>query len=299
MPRTRVLAELQITQEYLGHSNHLVFLAPMWKEFLDAETFCNGGGGGGRAGSAVSAQLAGLAGVANTGSDDNWCGHDFAQANWYAFGRLAWDPSLSPQQIADEWLAMTFPSADAATHNKLREMMLGSWETFVRYSMPLGLHHLIAGDHYAPAPWNASEPRPDWTAVFYHHGDADGIGFDRSSGPGGSGAVEQYFPPVRQQFADLSTCPEKFLLWFHHVPWTYRMKSEQTLWEELCFTYICGAQEARQMETLWHSLEGKIDARRYRAVAAKLAIQARDAQDWRDRCLEYFHSLNGLPIPSK
>jgi alpha-glucuronidase len=290
MRRTRVLAELQITQEYLGHSKHLVFLAPMWKEFLDADTFCNGPG------SRVCEQIAGIAAVANTGSDHNWCGHDFAQANWYAFGRLAWDPSLTPAHIADEWLSMTFPKTDTTARASLRDMMLGSWETFVGYSMPLGLHHLIAGDHYAPAPWNATEPRPDWTAVFYHHGDAAGIGFDRTSAAGGSGAVEQYFPPARQKFEVLVTCPEELLLWFHHVRWTHPMRSGRTLWEELCSKYAQGAEEARRMEQLWHSLHGKIDPPCYRAVAARLAIQARDAKEWRDHCLNYFHSLNGLPI---
>src|SRR5207248_9774747 len=141
--------------------------------------------------------------------------------NWYAYGRLAWDPSLAPAQIADEWLSTTFPKTDGPGRASLRDMMLGSWETFVSYSMPLGLHHLIAGDHYAPAPWNATEPRPDWTAVFYHQGDADGVGFERTSDAGGSGAVEQYFPPLRQQFADVRKCPETLLLWFHHVPWTH------------------------------------------------------------------------------
>jgi alpha-glucuronidase len=297
MRKTPVVAELQIAQEYLGHSNHLVFLAPMWKEFLDSDTFAHG------AGSTVAKEIAslvdskvltGIAAVANTGSDANWCGHHFGQANWYAFGRLAWDSSFTAEQIADEWLRMTF-DCDDASRDLLGAMMLDSWETFVSYSMPLGLHHLISGNHYAPSPWNGKEPREDWTATYYHRADAGGIGFDRTSD--GSRAVEQYFPPLREQLEDPGRCPEKLLLWFHRVAWGRRMAGGRTLWQELCFKYTDGAARAQRMEHLWQELSGKIDPQRHREVAQRLAIQSADARVWRDRCLGYFQQINGLPWP--
>ncbi|HEX6739597.1 MAG TPA: alpha-glucuronidase family glycosyl hydrolase, partial [Vicinamibacteria bacterium] len=219
MPRTPLLAELQITQEYLGQANHLVYLAPLWKEVLDAETYARG------AGSAVARVIdgslegqarTGMAGVANTGDDPNWCGHHFAQANWYAFGRLAWDPGLGAEAIADEWIRMTWAGSPALVA-KLRAMMMGSREAFVRYTMPLGLHHLIGGDHYAPMPENDDPRRADWSAVYYHRADAAGVGFDRT--PRGSDAVGQYRPPLRERWGDPATCPEELLLWFHHLPW--------------------------------------------------------------------------------
>ena len=301
MTRTPVMAELQITQEYLGHSKHLVYLAPMWKEFLDADTFCRGPGSTvAKAidGSLFPDRITGIAGVANTGSEANWTGHDFAQANWYAFGRLAWDPNLSAEQIADEWLAQTF-STDAATRQKLRGMMLGSWDALIGYSMPLGLHHLIAGDHYAPAPWNAREPRDDWTAVYYHHADEQGIGFDRTRRGSGSRAVEQYFPPLRDQFDDPATCPQKSLLWFHHVRWDQTMRSGRTLWDELCFTYNDGVCRAEAMQETWRSAAPQIDPQRHQAVTRRLEIQVTDARKWRDDCLRYFQQFSKRPITSQ
>jgi alpha-glucuronidase len=289
MKRTPLVAELQVTQEYLGHSNHLVYLAPMWKEFLDADTFASGPG------SSVAKQFAAIAAVANTGDDANWCGHDFAQANWYAFGRLAWDPELSAATIADEWLRMTFTDDERALA-VLRPMMLDSWESFVSYSMPLGLHHLIAGNHYAPAPWNAKEPRADWTATYYHHADEKGVGFDRTS-RSGTGATGQYSSPLREQLEDVHACPEKLLLWFHHVPWDFRMRSGRTLWEELCARYADGADRARRMEQQWTEIAPFVDGQRHRAVAQKLAIQSRDAAAWRDQCLRYFQTFSGKPLP--
>jgi alpha-glucuronidase len=290
MRRTRLAAELQITQENLGQQTHLVYLAPMWKECLDADTFASG------AGSTVSKQISAIAGVANIGADTNWCGHHFAQANWYAFGRLAWDPDLSAEQIADEWLAQTF-TTDAATRATLRTMMMSSWPAFVSYSEPLGLHHWVAGDHYAPSPWHDKDVRPEFTATYYHRADSEGIGFDRTSR--GSAAVNQYNSPLREQLDDENTCPESFLLWFHHVPWSHRMKSGRTLWEELCFSYDSGADAAKTMETTWNSLKDKInDEQRHREVAQRLAIQSRDAAAWRDKCLQYFQSVNHLPMPS-
>jgi alpha-glucuronidase len=289
MKQTPVMAELQVTQEYLGFSNHLVYLAPMWKEFLDSDTFAHGQG------TLVSKTIDGICAVANTGDDTNWCGHHFAQANWYAFGRLAWDSSLPAEQIADEWLRMTW-SADAKTRDVLRAMMLQSWETFISYSMPLGLHHLISANHYAPAPWNGTEPREDWTAVYYHRADSKGVGFDRTMR--GNGAVGQYFPPVRDQFDDVQKCPEKLLLWFHRLPWDYRMKSGRTLWDELCVAYANGSAHAAAMEATWQSLSSQIDPQRFREVATKLKIQADDAHTWRDKCLRYFQGFSDRSIPS-
>jgi alpha-glucuronidase len=232
--------------------------------------------------------------VTNPGLDPNWCGHHFSQANWYAFGRLAWNPQLSAEQIADEWVRQTF-SNDARTVDTIRGMMMSSRETFVNYTMPLGLHHLIGGDHYAPMPGNARAPRSDWTAVYYHQAAADGIGFDRTKK--GNKAVEQYFPPVCDRFDNLATCPEKFLLWFHRCTWDYRMKSGKTLWQELCEKYQQGAREAAALRVTWQSLAGRIDARRHQEVADRLAIQVADAAKWRDQILQYFQGFSKMPIP--
>jgi alpha-glucuronidase len=293
MRQTPVFAELQVTQEYLGHSKHLVYLAPVWKEFFDADTFTKGEGttvakivGG----ETFNYPITGVAGVANTGSDANWTGHHFGQANWYAFGRLAWDPNLSAEHIADEWLAQTF-STDADTRKTIRDIMLGSREAIVNYSMPLGLHHLIAGDHYAPAPWNAREPREDWTATYYPRADKTGVGFDRTAA--GSNAVEQYAPPVRDRFADVKTCPENLLLWFHRLPWDHKLSSARTLWDELRARYDAGAADAARMRDTWRSLDGKIDPQRHREIAERLDIQAADATKWRDECVRYFRQFAG------
>jgi len=276
------MAELQVTQEYLGFSNHLVYLATMWKEFLDSDTFARGQDS--TVGKVIDGSVyprmkpTGMCAVANTGSQINWCGHHFAQANWYAFGRLAWDHALPAEHIADEWARMTFTN-DPQALETIRRMMLSSWETFVSYSMPLGLHHLIGGDHYSPKPWNAKEPRADWTATYYHKADRIGVGFNRTMR--GDRAVDQYFPPVRDQFDSLDTCPEKFLLWFHRLPWDQKMRSGRTLWEEICYQYRSGAEGAKQLQEMWKSLEGKIDSQRFEEVSAKLAIQTSDAAEWR------------------
>ena len=233
MPRTQVMPELQITQEYLGFSNHFVFLASMWREFLDSDTYARGRGSTVTRvvdGSLYRQRLTGIAGVANTGSDRNWTGYDLLQANWYAFGRLAWNPQLSSEQIATEWTRMTF-THDAGAVTTIVRMMLESHEAVVNYMTPLGLHHLFwGGHHYGPAPWWDKEKRDDWNPVYYHKSDAFGIGFDRTKT--GSNTVSQYHLPVRQQFSDLQQCPEKFLLWFHHVSWDHKMKSGRTLWDE-------------------------------------------------------------------
>jgi alpha-glucuronidase len=281
MPKTPLAAELQITQEYLGQSNHLVYLAPMWKEVLEADTFSEGPG------SSVARVLgdAAIAGVANTGSDRNWCGHPFGAANWYAFGRLAWDPELSAEAIADEWIAMTW-GREPRLRATVRAMMLGSRETFVRYTMPLGLHHLIGGDHYAPMPENDDPRRADWSAIYYHRADKDAIGFDRTRR--GSAAVDQYYPPLRDEWNDPARCPENLLLWFHRLPWDHRLASGRTLWDEIVRTYRQGAEEARALEESWRTLEGRVDAERYESVRSKLRRQAEDANAWSEHAIAYF-----------
>jgi alpha-glucuronidase len=299
MPKTPLMGELQITQEYLGQSTHLVYLATMWKEFLDADTYAKGPGSIVTKvvdGTLEGHALAGLAGVANTGDDTNWTGHDFAQANWYAFGRLAWDPSLTADAIAEEWIRMTWSSApDVVT--AVKDMMMRSREAFVDYTMPLGLHHLIGGDHYAPMPENTDPRRADWSATYYHRADGAGIGYDRTRT--GSNAVEQYRSPRREEWADAATIPENLLLWFHRLPWDYRMRSGRTLWEELAVHYAHGAAEARALRDRWASLAGRVDAERHAAVLAKLDRQADEAAQWSARILAYFEGRrHAAPSPS-
>lgn len=288
MKQTPVIAEIQATQEYLGQARHLVYHGPMWKEFLDSDTYAKGQGSTVArvlAGKVHPYRMTGMVSVTNPGLDTNWCGHHFSQSNWYACGRLAWNPELSAETIAEEWTRMTFTN-DKKSVAVILEMMMGSHETFVNYTMPLGLHHLIGGDHYAPMPWNDRAPRADWTATYYHQASADGIGFDRTRQ--GVNAVDQYFPPLCDVFNDISTCPEKLLLWFHRCPWDYRMKSGKTLWEELCAKYRQGAAQAAVLQKTWQSLDGKIDSRRHQDVADRLAIQAADAAKWCEQILEYF-----------
>jgi alpha-glucuronidase len=297
MPRTPLMAELQITQEYLGQSTHLVYLAPMWKEFLEADTYAKGPGSSVARvidGTLEGHARTGIAGVANTGRDANWCGHDFAQANWYAYGRLAWDPGLSAEAIAEEWIRMTWGAAPEVVA-AIRSMMLGSREAFVDYTMPLGLHHLIGGDHYAPMPENTDPRRADWSATYYHHADASGIGYDRTRT--GSAAVDQYRSPLREQWSDPATVPQNLLLWFHRLAWDYRLKSGRTLWEELVAHYRRGAEAARGLEAQWSGLAGKVDAERHGAVLARLRRQSADAAAWAEKCLRYFQSFSARPLP--
>lgn len=299
MPQTQVMPELQITQEYLGFSNHLVFLAQLWREFLDSDTYAKGPGSTVTKvvdGSLYRQRLTGIAGVANTGTMRNWTGHHFLQANWYAFGRLAWNPDLPSRQIAEEWIAMTLthnPGATAA----IARLMLESHEAVVDYMTPLGLHHLFwGGHHYGPAPWWDTESRADWNPVYFHKADQAGVGFDRTSS--GSNTLAQYHPPVRDRFANLNTCPEKFLLWFHHLPWDYRMRSGRALWDELALHYQRGVAWTRNTRKEWDALSGFIDAERHAEVAKKLAIQERDAIWWRDACLAYFQTFAKRPLPA-
>lgn len=281
MQHTPLMAEFQVTQEYLGHSNHLAYLAPMWKEFFEF---------------VAPASLKAVAGVANIGTDANWCGHTFAQANWYAFGRLAWQPSLSSGNIADEWLKQTFGSQPSDISAQLKKMMLDSHEAVVNYMMPLGLHHIFAwGHHYGPEPWcSIPGARPDWLPSYYHRADKQGIGFDRSSK--GSNAVAQYPETLAKQYDKIDTCPEEYLLWFHHVPWSHRMKSGRSLWDELCHHYDNGVRQVRDFQKIWDAAEKYIDAERFHEVQSKLKIQARDAVWWKDACLLYFQEFSGMPI---
>jgi len=297
MPHTPLMLEVQITQEYLGHATHLVYLAPLFKETLDADTGCAGPGSLVAQvvdGSLDGHTLSGMAGVSNIGSDRNWCGHPFAAANWYAFGRLAWDHRLSAEQIAGEWLRMTF-STDERFVEPATAMMLASREAVVDYMTPLGLHHIMARNHhYGPGPW-VTGGRHDWTSVYYHQAGPDGIGFDRTAK--GSDAVSQYCSPFRDLVADLDTCPEEYLLWFHHVTWDHVMKSGRTLWDELCLRYQRGVEMVRQMQRTWDALSGYVDAGRFEHGRALLAIQEKEARWWRDACLLYFQTFSGRPLP--
>ncbi len=297
MKQTPVIAEIQATQEYTGQAKHLVYLGTMWEEFLQSDTYAKGEGSTVAkvlAGKVNPTHLTGMVSVTNPGLDANWCGHHFSQSNWYAFGRLAWNPELPAGKIADEWTRMTFFN-DEKTVAVIQDMMMGSRETFVNYTMPLGLNNLIGGDHYAPQPWSDRAARADWTAVYYHHASTEAIGLDRTKQ--GDHAVEQYFPPACDLFDDLARCPEKYLLWFHRCAWDYQMKSGKTLWDALSAKYQTGAKQAAALQVTWHSLAGRIDARRYREVAGRLDIQVADAAKWRDQILDYFAGFSKRPIP--
>ena len=282
MPHTPLMVEFQITQEYLGHSNHLTYLAPMWKEFYEYVS---------------PYSIKAVAGVANIGNDVNWCGHDFAQSNWYAFGRLAWNPELSSSQIAREWLVQTFTD-ESEFLNPVEEMMLESREAVVDYMMPLGLHHIFAWNHhYGPEPWcEIPGARADWLPSYYHCADREGIGFDRTTT--GSDAVSQYPDSLAAVFNSLSSCPEEFLLWFHHVSWDYKLKSDNTLWDELCYKYQTGVDKAQEFCEVWNQMSDYVDSERYQAIANRLKIQADDAVWWKDACLEYFRTFSRMKYPS-
>jgi alpha-glucuronidase len=313
MKSTTVMPELQVTMEYLGQSVHLVFLATLWEEFLKSETWQEGAGSTVARctdGSLFNQEYSAIAGVANIGLDNNWCGHDFAQANWYAFGRQAWDHSISSAQIADEWLKLTFgpQNIDKETSSydlewnlsflqPVKQMMLNSHEATVNYMMPLGLHHIFSAHaHYGPGPWWAPRGmRADWTPPYYHQADSFGIGFDRT--PSGSDAISQYHEPLAGQLADLNTCPEALLLWFHHVSWDHKMKNGRTLWNELCYRYDDGVKQVREFQQIWDKAERFVDAERFAAVQHKLTEHSLDAQEWKDACLLYFQKFSQMPIP--
>ncbi|WED64391.1 alpha-glucuronidase family glycosyl hydrolase [Synoicihabitans lomoniglobus] len=297
MPHTRLMAELQITQEYLGGSVQLAYLGPMWEEVLTQDTYAQGEGSTiGRVvdGTLKGHPLSAIAGVANTGTDRNWTGHPLAQSNWYAYGRLAWDHELTAHQIAEEWTALTFDAEEDAA-NEIVEILMGSRETVVNYSMPLGLHHIMErGHHYGPGPW-VMGGRSDWTSPYYHQANEIGVGADR--GQFGSKAINQYALELRQQWGNLDTVPDNLLLWFHHVPWDYEMKSGRPLWDELALRYQQGVDEVHAMQARWDDLQGKIDDERWDATRQRMALQEKDAREWRDACLLYFQQFSQRPLP--
>lgn len=299
MPATPLIMEFQITQEYLGQATHLVYLAPLFKEVLDADTHAAGKGSfvaNVIDGTLENHALTGMAGVANIGNDRNWCGHPIAQSNWYAFGRLAWDHTLSAEDIAEEWVRMTF-SNSAEVVTTLRDIMIASREIVVQYMTPLGLHHIMGWNHhYGPAPWIKDKHRADWTSVYYHRADGNGIGFDRSSS--GSNALEQYHPPVRKVYNELANCPEEYLLWFHHVNWEHKMKPGRTLWDALCHQYQAGVDSVKWMQQQWDALKNKVDDERFAHVKSFLDIQRNEAEWWRNACLLYFQTISKKPFPS-
>jgi alpha-glucuronidase len=299
MPKTPLTLELQITQEYLGHAIHLVFLGPLFEEVLDSDTFVQGPGSTVARvvdGSLELHTLSLIAGVANIGNSRNWTGHPLAQANWYAYGRLAWDHQLASAQIADEWTRMTF-SNDPAIVAPIASMLLESHEAAVNYSMPLGLHHIMAeGHHYGPGPWVSEAGRADWTSVYYHRADKNGIGFDRTKS--GSNALGQYSPEIQKRWGDPAVIPDKFLLWFHHLPWDYKMKSGRTLWDEIGLHYQTGVDAVRGFEKTWSGLADKIDEQRFTHVQSLLRRQEREAREWRDACLLYFQTFSQRPLPA-
>lgn len=282
--QTPQIAELQITQEYLGQSKHLTYLAPMWKEFF---SFVN------------PDRLVGISGVANIGDDANWCGHPFSQANWYAFGRLAWNPSLTAEEIAHEWLVQTYGNQDERFTKPVEMMMMTSREACVNYMMPLGLHHIFKFDHhYGPEPdgFIASYPL-EWCPVYYHKADAQGVGFDRSSK--GTDAVGQYPEPYRSMYDNIATCPEEYLLWFHHVPWTYKMKSGSTLWQELCMKYNMGVAMVEVYRDFWHTSAKqymKGHEQEWQHTDSLLNVQLENAKEWRNTCLKYFQTFSKMKI---
>lgn len=298
MPKTPLMMEFQITQEYLGQGTTLAYLAPMYKETLDADTYAEGKGSTVAEvvdGTLDNHKLTGIAGVANIGTNRNWTGHQFGQSNWYTFGRLAWDHTLSSEKIADEWIKMTFTNNDKFVA-PVKNMMLYSHEAIVNYMTPLGLHHIMGwSHHYGPGPWVKDKHRADWTAVYYHRANEQGIGFERTKT--GSNAVAQYFPPVTRKFASLEKCPEKYLLWFHHVSWNYKVNSGKTLWNELCYKYSSGVDSVRQMQQTWNNIEGLVDEERFNHVKMFLTIQEKEVKWWRDACLLYFQTFSKQPIP--
>lgn len=298
LQKTNIALEVQVSQEYFGFSNHLAYQGPLFEEVLDADSYAKGPGstiGKTLAGKVFDYKHTGIAGVINPGTDRNWTGHTFVQSSWYAFGRLAWDVELSSAAIADEWTRMSFSNADSV-RSSIGNIMAISREAGVNYRMPLGLTHLYAqGHHYGPAPWHDSSGRPDWTAYYYHQADKNGIGYDRTKT--GSNAIEQYNPPLVTQFAKPETTPEDLLLWFHHLPWDYPMNSGRSLWHELVHKYDTGVAQVRQMQEQWQSLKGQIDSERFTQVSAQLEVQLRDAIYWRDACISYFSSVNGLALP--
>jgi alpha-glucuronidase len=301
MEQTPLMIEFQITQEYLGFSNHLAYLPTLQKETFESDTYAKGPGSTVAKttdGSLFDQKHSAIAGVANIGRDINWTGHHFAQANWYAYGRLAWDHTLRADEIGREWLGMTFSNEQAFVEPSLN-IMMRSREAIVNYMTPLGLHHLMGwSHHHGPEPWTEIEgARPDWLPKYYHKASEYGIGFDRSES--GSNAVAQYEEPLASMYNNPKTCPENLILWFHHLPWNYTMSSGLPLWDELCYHYYDGVDEVRLMQKKWDRLSGFVDEERFEHVRYKLKVQSREAEWWRDACLLYFQTFSEMPIPSE
>ncbi|MBO0359164.1 alpha-glucuronidase [Hymenobacter sp. BT186] len=298
MPRTPLVLEVQLTQEYLGFATHLVYLGPLIKECLEADTYAQGKGSTVAKvvdGSLEKHSISAIAGVANIGSDRNWTGHPVGQANWYAYGRLAWDHTLSSEGIADEWTRMTL-SREPAAVTAITQVLNQSRNIYVRYTTPLGLHHIMGQNlHYGPEPWLAQSARPDWTAVYYHKADAEGLGFNRTAT--GSNALALYAPGARQVWMNSTTCPLNYLLWFHHVPWTQQLSTGRTLWNELTTRYYTGADSVLWMQRQWEQAKPALDPALYTDVAARLRVQHREALWWRDACVLYFQSVSKQPLP--
>jgi alpha-glucuronidase len=299
MEKTNMMMEFQVTQEYFGFATHLAYQGPLFEESLRTETYAKGEGstiGNILEGKVFNTKRTGMAAVINPGTDRNWTGHPFVQSSWYAFGRMAWDHTISAESAAEEWLRMTF-SNDKKFIDPVKNMMMISREAGVNYRSPLGLTHLYSqGDHYGPAPWTANLERPDWTAIYYHRAAKDGIGFDRTKT--GSNAIAQYPAPLAKMYGDINAVPEDFLLWFHHVSWDHKMKSGRSLWDELVHKYYEGVEQVRRIQREWDQLEAYVDAERFAQVKALLIVQERDAVIWRDSCVLYFQTFSGKPIPA-
>jgi alpha-glucuronidase len=295
MPKTNLMLEVQITKEYLGQATHAVYVGALFEEVLKTDTFTKGPGT--TVANVLEAQkISGIAGIANTGSDRDWSGSTFNQADWYAFGRLAWNPQASSRAIAAEWAAMTF-APDPRIVQPVVGMMMESREAVVNYMTPLGLAHIMGtGHHHGPAPWVHELARAEWNPVYYHQADAVGIGVDRTAS--GTDAISQYAAPIAKMLADPATTPDKFLLWFHHVPWDYRMKSGRTLWDELALHYQTGVEQVAAMQRQWRALKPFVDAQRFEKTDAFLSIQLHEAEWWRDACLEYFGTFSKRPLPA-
>ncbi len=314
MKKTSVMPEFEVTMEYLGHANYLVFLSTMWEECLKSDTHQQGKGSTVARctdGSIYPQKHTAIAGVSNVGLDTNWNGHQFNQANWYAFGRLAWDNNLKSEQIADEWIKLTFygDSSQKSSESNytsdwnqnflkpVKKMMMESREAAVNFMTPLGLHHIMsANGHYGPGPWWASKGiRPEWTPPYYHQASSSGIGFDRTTK--GSNAVSQYHEPLASEFNNIATCPENLLLWFHHLPWDYKMKSSRILWDALCYHYEEGVNQVREFQKVWDKAGPYVDSTRFMEVQRKLRIQCENAVLWKDACTLYFQQFSKMPIP--
>jgi alpha-glucuronidase len=298
MPLTPLMMEFQVTQEYLGFATHLVYLGTLFEECLQADTYSKGKGSLVASivdGSLDNHTLSGIAGVANIGNDINWCGHPFAQANWYALGRFAWNPAEKAEKIADDWIRMTF-SDDPGFIIPVKRMMMSSRENTVNYMTPLGLHHMMGwSHHYGPGPWIKNKQRADWTSVYYHKADSVGVGFDRTSK--GSNALGQYTNPVATEWGNPDLCPEKYLLWFHHVSWNKSLKSGNTLWEEICKHYYSGVDSVRQIQKVWETMKPYVDKQRFSQVTMLLAMQEKEAVIWRNSCVLYFQTYSKMQIP--